>query len=245
MGHDPTTIFGEMQLRLNMLVDWCTMNKLTLNIKKTKALIFFPPKKGVVIPSFKVHDQDLEFVSSYKYLGFVLDSQLKFDLMLQNLIRIVTHKLYLLAKMRSMLSLNAAIAVYKSKILTYIDYSSIFHFSTNKCRRDKLQMLQNHAIRIILKLPRRTNVDDQHVTLNLWLIENRTIYFVLVLMHHLINKHGQIYSDARNLQTRSHAGLLFLIPSRCSYTFLKSFAYKGMKKWNHLPLEMRLTNTIV
>lgn len=75
-----------------------------------------------------VQGQTLEYVAKYKYLGFILDPYLKFDDMMQSLIRTVTHKLYLLAKVRSMLTRRAAVAVYKSLVLSYIDYSSISNY---------------------------------------------------------------------------------------------------------------------
>lgn len=139
-------------------------------------------------------------------LGYQLDSFLRFEKMMQTPTRTVTHKLYLLAKLRPLLTRNAALAVFKSKILSYIDYSSIFHFSVNSVYKSKLQVLQNHAIRLILKLPRRTNVDPEHTRLALRHTETRRNYFLLKLMHFLINKPHLSLADNRGLQTRSHAG---------------------------------------
>lgn len=45
-GTKSGAVFAQMQLNLNLLVNWCTMNKLTLNAKKTKSLIFFKSKKN-------------------------------------------------------------------------------------------------------------------------------------------------------------------------------------------------------
>lgn len=73
------------------------MNKVTLNIKKTKALIFFPKINHQLIPKFVVHGQPLDYVEVYKYLGYMMDSKLKFDGLLNKLIATFVHKLYLLS----------------------------------------------------------------------------------------------------------------------------------------------------
>lgn len=209
-SEDPVILFSNLQKKLNDLVAWCTMNKLTLNTKKTKAMLFFPTAKCSLLPDFLVHECALATVGSYKYLGYYLDSFLRFDKMMQTLINTVTYKLYLLAKLRPMLTRASAAAVYKSKILSYVDYSSVFQLSVKSTYKSKLQALQNHAIRLILKLPRRTNVDQEHAQLGIWHLENRRNYFLMKLMHLLINNPQLSLADNRGLQTRAHGGLLLL-----------------------------------
>lgn len=145
--------------------------------------------------------------------------------------------------MRPMLTQKAALAVYKSKILAYFDYSAIFHYATRVTLLRKLQVLQNWAIRIISKLPPRTNVDQKHVELGIWHLENRREYFLLCLMFQLITRPGFLYTDNRNLHTRAHAGRIFKLPSRWPTTFTKSFLNQGMTTWNQLPTDLRNINS--
>lgn len=236
---DPTTVFMNLQCKLNAVVDWCTMNKLTLNIKKTKALLFFPKPNNYQIPSFVVHAQTLEYVDKYKYLGYLIDSKLLFDKLLTKLITTIVHKLYLLSKMRPMLTQKAALAIYKSKIMTFFDYSAVFHYATRVPLLRKLQVLQNRAIRIILKLPARTNVDRNHLELGIWHLDNRREYFLLCTMFQLIMRPDFPFLDNRDLRTRSHVGRMFRFPSNCTTTFRKSFLYVGMQCWNQLPPDVR------
>lgn len=62
------------------------------------------------MPCFVVHGQKLDYIDTYKYLGYTLDPFLNFDFMMQILVRTVTYKIYLLAKMCPMFTLNAAFA---------------------------------------------------------------------------------------------------------------------------------------
>lgn len=133
--------------------------------------------------------------------------------MMQMLIRRVTYKLYLLPKMRPMLKRKASVAVYKSKVLSFMDYSLIFHFGSKRSYRNKLQVVQNHAIHINLRLSRHTNVDREHLNQGIWHVENRRNYFLLKLLHFLINKPQLFYQDNRNLETRPHSRRTALLNS--------------------------------
>ena len=73
------TLIDNMQIEINKLANWTKKNKLTLSIKKTKAIIFtrkykIPPHKDLFI-----NDTKIEFVESVKYLGVELDSKLSFS----------------------------------------------------------------------------------------------------------------------------------------------------------------------
>ena len=65
----------------------------------------------------QINDPKLEFVSQYKYLGVILDSNLTFTKHLNNVIRI-----NLLAKVRRYLDNQASLIIYKTMILPYFDY---------------------------------------------------------------------------------------------------------------------------
>ncbi len=54
--------------------DWLKLNKLSLNIKKTKYMIFHRPRRRV-LPSFvlKMEDTDIEKVSNFNFLGLTIN----------------------------------------------------------------------------------------------------------------------------------------------------------------------------
>ena len=57
----------------------------------------------------------------------------------------VAHKLYLLSRIRKYVTIGQSIAIYRSKIVSYFDYSDIFLMGTNKKTIDILQNLQNRT----------------------------------------------------------------------------------------------------
>ena len=118
-----------MQNHLNALSKWCTGNKLTINCKKTKYCSYGMRSK---IKKSKTEDTILSLnnyilsrVCSYKYLGFILDDHLNFNKHVNEMWNTVTHKLYLLSKIRRYLTTEACVLIFKTMILPIIEYGDI------------------------------------------------------------------------------------------------------------------------
>ena len=59
-------------------VDWCEQQYLKLNVKKTKEMIFdFRTRNRVIPEKIKVDNETVDRVTEYKYLGVVIDEELK------------------------------------------------------------------------------------------------------------------------------------------------------------------------
>ena len=111
--------------------NWCLQNDLTINIKKTKTQ-FFAANSNFNCIAFenhnicRIYDQDLCFVNTFKYLGVDIDRHLNFKSCYDSMYKLVNHKLYLLKLIRPALTVQAALSVGKSMILSLIDYGNIF-----------------------------------------------------------------------------------------------------------------------
>lgn len=160
------------------------------------------------------------------------------------LIQKMNYKVYLFAKLRPMLTEHAAVTIYKSAILPYLDYNILFYSSASKLFQNKLQILQNKAIRIICKLPQRTNIDEFHVKLNIWHVPNRHWYFLLKYMYTQSLNAEAIARDTRILSTQMHHGRPFFLPHRSSTQYMKSFIYVGRSLWNQLAPEIQNIPTL-
>ena len=111
-----------------------------------------------------IDNNELDYVDSFTYLGIKLDRELKFDQQLKETKRLVTHKTYLLSRIRCYLNNDQALAIFKSKIVPYFDYGNIFYHDTNQALLKKLQSIQNRALRICLHCPPLTSTDYVHKT---------------------------------------------------------------------------------
>ena len=109
----------------------------------------------------------LKYVKTINYLGMKLEDTLTFELHAVETMRMVSHKLYLLAWIRKYITTGQAIAIYKSKVVPYFDYGDIFLINISQKSIDKLQKLQNRALRICLARDGRSNVNDLHNKCNI------------------------------------------------------------------------------
>ena len=64
---------------LSKISEWLSSNKLSLNIKKTKFMVFHTPQRRVNYLVLKLNNVNIERVSQFNFLGVVINSTLKWD----------------------------------------------------------------------------------------------------------------------------------------------------------------------
>ena len=84
---------------------WCDKNKLTINVKKTKIVLFnVKPEQRLDLPLVKLSDQQLQLVNNYKYLGITVDQNLDMFSHIDNMYRMASDKLRLIRYVRTFLT---------------------------------------------------------------------------------------------------------------------------------------------
>ena len=67
------TLNNTMQTEINEVTEWLNVNKLSLNIKKTKFILFRSTNKK---PKHKLNDEDIQQVKNTTLLGIIIDQYL-------------------------------------------------------------------------------------------------------------------------------------------------------------------------
>ena len=90
-----------------------------MNVKKTKYVIFGMKSKTRKIGnhSLFINNSKLQRVTSYKYLGQTLDMNLNYNNHFENCLKLISHKTYLLSKIRMYIDIHTAITIYRDSIL--------------------------------------------------------------------------------------------------------------------------------
>lgn len=142
-----------------------------------------------------LNNEGIVFVEDYNYLGIWLNSQLSFNKHVNGIISNVSFRLKKLARIRNCLSKKTSVLLYKSMILPIFDYGDIFYtHSANKALFNKLQTLQNSAIRTICKLDKRSNTETDEADLGLLRLDKRRLL-------HCIQLGAILAQDPDNLDT--------------------------------------------
>ena len=102
-GNNWERVHATLQESLINITNWFTLNALKLNVKKSKCLIIASRSKLKTVDrrnTLRVDDQVLDFVDSYNYLGYFLDSEMSLKPLLSHVKKITTHKIKILHKIR-------------------------------------------------------------------------------------------------------------------------------------------------
>ena len=131
---------------LSILFEWLTVNKLKLNVDKTKFLIF-TLKRNFVIPEIKINGINIEYVTKITYLGVILDHKLSF----RDHINLLTTKLAringVIFSLKSFLPFHCLKSIYYSFAYSYLNNNVIIWGGSPKTVIYPLQIMQNKIIR--------------------------------------------------------------------------------------------------
>ena len=238
-GHEAAKI---LQDDINNFIGWCGENKLTLNVKKTKIMIFASRSRVKKANKVKIliNNKPVQIVPTFKYLGLLLDSTLSYNSHIASLIRLISHKMSLLAKLKKYLNKNVALLIYKTMLLPYFDYSDIIFHKANSSDLSKLQRLQNRCLRLCLGFDRLYSTDKAHKAALVPFLEDRRKAHLLNFMYLRQNRKDLL--NTREIRTRANDAPLFHVTIPKCEAFKRCVGYHGAIEWNNLPPAARNVN---
>lgn len=148
--------FAEMGI--SKIKNWLDSFKLTLNVDKTNYIAFSltaanrPPFNNILVNGF---DKEIKEVSSTKYLGIIIDKNLKWKehvSKVTNNIRALIRKFY---SLREILCTKLLICVYKALVESLLGYGVVVWGGLYKNSLHQLEIIQKYILKIIFKKGRR------------------------------------------------------------------------------------------
>ena len=215
---------------MGLLFEWYNTNKLTVNIKKTKLMLF--GTKGM-LKRAKYHDvfignEKLKYVNNFMYLGIKLDNLFTFEAHAKECCRQVAHKNVILSKIRRFVNVPQALTIYKSMIQPYFHYGDIFLHNIRA---------KTKAIRLCLQRHNRAHIPYLHRDSNVNSVEDRMTTNLLNFMYKRKCNTNLLQVQPREL--RRYEACLFVEYISYNTTFKSCVAYQGAQKWNALPVRLR------
>ena len=130
---------------LECILNWLNLNKLSLNISKTKAMLFHSSRRTVLHPNITINNQEIEFVSSFNFLGITLDKGLTWKAHIAKISVKLSKTIGILSRLKNYLPTNILLTLYSSLFLPYLNYGILCWSSRTK----EVAKLQKKVIRII------------------------------------------------------------------------------------------------
>jgi len=234
-------------LNLNM---WLIANKLHLNMDKTCYSIFSPsksPPKPFVI-SLKINDIVIKHVSACKYLGVLIDDELKWTSHVETVVQKLQRVMGICYKISYKLPDWCLRNIYFAFVHPYILYGVEVYGNTCASYLDKLTKLNNKILRILQKKERNCCSQCLYAEYNTLPPLQLFNYQILNLAHKVIHSpyvlpvifrdYFTFCNSIHDHNTRHNNLFQSQINSRFGQQLLK---FKVTQLWNSLPHD--LTNT--
>ena len=164
MSVHPDRISGLLHSMQSCISDskaWATANMPKLNDNKTELMLVTSKRTKHLhnLPtSITIGIAQIHFKQSVKNLGFTLDCHLTMNAHVSNIARTCYYELRRLASIRRFLTSTATATIVSALALSRIDYCNPLLFGSIRNETYHLQRIQNYAARVILRLPKSSNI---------------------------------------------------------------------------------------
>ena len=133
-----TNISENINSELENVNKWLAAQKLSLNVLKTKYMMFHTPQKRIPKLHLSINNIDIEKVDSFNFLGLVLDTHLKWNFHVRKVAIKLTHINWILSKLKYIFPQKILKTIYSSLIESHINYCLVL-WGTNYGRIFKLK----------------------------------------------------------------------------------------------------------
>jgi hypothetical protein len=141
---------------------WLKVNKLSLNCKKTSAMIFHSPNKIIEYPELRINEVPITYVKEFNYLGIVLNENLNWKSHVDFISKKISKVVGVLNKLKYTLPGHVLLIIYNSLILPHLNYGALIWESNI----NRLVILQKKALRAITKSKYNAHTSSMFKNLN-------------------------------------------------------------------------------
>ena len=245
-SHDDYTY---LQADINAVSEWVDANLLQFNVKKCKVMKISQKNQGVSgpTPDFKLHNQTLERVDTYKYLGLLISHDLSWSEHIRTICNKAKKLLGLLyRRFYQYADSNTLLQMYISLIRPHLEYGSPVWNPYKAGDVRLIEGVQKFALRICTK-----NWNESYETLldmcQLQSHEDQRIFIDMSTMFKIVHNMMCFPSDifcphhtnlrvTRLTSIQAQAPQLYFQPIFAhTNQFYYSFVPKCIRMWNSLP----------
>ena len=185
----------------------------------------------------------LKRVSSCKHLGIIIDENLSWIEHVDQVLKKSRSCLYMLNKAKPLLDQKSLNMLYNAMLTPHFDYCDVIWGTCNTTTRNKVQIMQNRAAKIITGATRYDSSTEALNALNWNNLKDRYNFHLATTMCNIMNDHAPKYLVNRfkvkdsGYDLRAFKNLS--IPKPKTDFKKRSISYCGATTWNSLPTELK------
>ena len=234
---------------------WMTINKLKLNDQKTEFFAAASPRAINSISNVTLHlssSVNIEPSKSIRNLGIIFDPTMSMRDHITTLAKSINFHLRNLYRIRKFIDQDTCHHAVRSLILSRLDYGNAILYGITQGESNRLQKLQNRAVRLIFSVPRSTGTSHLLTQLHWLPIQDRILFKLLLYVfkcsqgrapNYLCELLSAYAPGREGLRSFSDKTLLSQPRARRA-AGLNTFSVSGPREWNKLPKAIRESPSI-
>lgn len=225
---------------LDKIAMWIELNKLSLNISKTKFMVFHNKQKKVNLPKLSISGIEIEPVDEFNFLGITIDKNVSWKSHIDKITKKISKVIGIMNKLKHILPSSVLLTIYNSLAFPHINYGILCWGYSNT---NSILKLQKKAARIITNSKYNAHSDPLFKTLKILKCEHicalQEFKFCYKLMSkklpsYFTNNIFKKFSEVHSYATRNRNNMQLY---RTKHAFAKnSLRYKIPVAYNNMPL---------
>lgn len=246
-GNDLQQLCQIVTLELKHVNMWFKQNKLSLNLSKSKMMIFGNSNTEAQ-EAIQIEGVVIERVHEIKFLGVIIDDRISWNSHIKYIATKISRSISVIAKVKHILNIKALHTLYNSLILPYLYYCSMIWGNTYKSTLRPIVMLQKRVIRLIHKVGFLAHTNPLFLKSKIMkfydIVEFQSVQMLFKARHKLLPSQIQKRFHERTGCYELRDELNFRTQKHC--TTLKSFSLtvKGVQLWNNLEIVIKRSSNI-
>lgn len=217
---------------------WFQLNKLTLNVQKTKFLTF--ASCANVLPDYSTlninENIKIAKVNKIKYLGVIIDQHMRWDEHAKHLLKKLRYIISRFKYLENYLKLDQLKIIYYSLFQSQLTYGLAGWGGIRDCYLAQIEVLQKWALKIIFGKNRRYPTNLLYKDANV--LDIRQLYFFKIIV--LIHKKKIKLDDIAHAHNTRHKSGHVNIPKTRKEIAHRNFEYLAPKFFNFLPNNLKV-----
>ena len=160
-----------MYCEINKVADWLTVNKLTLNVNKTKFKVFHYHQRTLGqadIPTLKINGSDIKRVSEFYFSGLPINELMTWNSHSKTVSNKMSRVLGIMNRLKQFLPFSALRLMYQSLVNCHLQFCVLAW--GYECKR--VYNLQKKAIRIMTASKYNAHIEPLFKQLNIMKVED-------------------------------------------------------------------------
>ena len=225
---------------LRSVSNWLIANRLTINLAKTKFMLF--SKSTPITSNFNIslNNSKLEQINSTTFLGFAIDRNLSWKNHLHIIKGKMARSIGILSKLKKVLNSSTLLNIYTAYVHSYLLNGIIFWGNSPKSHLDPLVKLQKRAIRFVAHASYRCNTASLFKRFNILPLDKLYEYTTAIFMFKVLRKKcppaiHNLFSRAPESNNRTtRITNMFLTPPFTSSRHENSILVQGPRIFNKI-----------